>query len=116
MIAPNGNQACGEMGANRESIFLDWGPHHFNHLPDCFIDVKPVMAGRCFLDVRTDAVNDILAAVGIPDDASECFPHFGHVWGTDVQKAHPRTSVVPRARDWMQNFVSQRGSQFSHYA
>ena len=64
----------------------------------------------------TDAVNDIFAAVGIPDDTSERFPDFGHIWRAHFQKAHGRTSVVARGGDRVQNFVSQRGGQLSHYA
>src|ERR1700730_16195865 len=64
----------------------------------------------------TDAINDIFAAVGIPDDTTERFSDFVHVWGAHVQKAYGRTSVVARGGDRMQNFVSQRGGQFSHHA
>ena len=91
-------------------------PHHLNHLLDCFIDVKTVIPRRCFLDMITDAVNDSFAAVGIPDNTSERFPDFGHIWRAHFQKAHGRTSVIARGGDRMQNFVSQRGGQFSHHA
>ena len=47
---------------------------------------KRLIPWRCFLDVITDAVDDIFAAVGIPDDTSERFPDFGHVWRASCPK------------------------------
>ena len=40
----------------------------------------------------TDAVNDIFAAVGIPDDTSERFLDFGHIW-----RAHSKKRIAARA-------------------
>ena len=115
-IAPNGIQVGRETCANRDCVLLDRGPHHFSHLLNCFIEVEMAIPRWCFFDMIADAVDDSFAAVGIPDDTSERVPDLGHIWRIHVQKARGRTSVVTRSGDRMQNFVSQRGGQFAHYA
>ena len=77
---------------------------------------KRLLSRRRFLDVITDAADDILCSIGIPDDTAERFPDFAEIWRTHVQKAHGRTGIVARGGDRMQNFVSQRGGQLSHHA
>ena len=77
---------------------------------------KALPSWRRFLDVITDAADDVFGAVGIPDDTGERFLDFGQIWRAHFQKAHACTSVVARSGDRMQNFVSQRGGQLSHHA
>jgi hypothetical protein len=66
--------------------------------------------------VVADAADDVFGSVGVPHDTPKRFPGFAQIGGAQVQKAHSRASVVARGGDRMQNLVSQRGGQLSHYA
>jgi hypothetical protein len=66
--------------------------------------------------VITHPADNILGSVGIPDDAAERFLDFIQVRRAHLQKAHPGPSIVARRSNGVQDFVSQRGSQFSHRA
>ena len=76
----------------------------------------PCFSGRRFLDVIAHPADDIRSSVHVPDNTTERFPDLNQIWRTHFQKPHPRTGIVARRSNRVQNFVSQRGGQFSHSA
>ena len=75
-----------------------------------------MLSRRRFLDVITDPVDDDSRAVGIAYDTAERFPDLAQVRRLRIQKIEGGASVVARGGDWLRDFVSQRGGQFSHHA
>src|SRR5262249_43751558 len=115
-VAMNGKQAIREPGLYRDAIPDDYVSGQSNDLIDCPIKIKTLSSRGRFLDVITHPADDILGSVCIPDYTSERFPRFIQIRPTYLQKAHADASVVTRRSDRVQNFVSDRGGQFAHYA
>src|SRR5258708_7098924 len=80
------------------------------------MEVKTLFLRRRSLDLTTNPSDDILGSVRIPDNTTKCFLYLAQIRRIHLQEPHPRTGVVASGRDRMQNFVGQRGSQFSHRA
>ena len=83
---------------DRDSIFDDCASRQYNHLVDRLIEIKTGLSRRRFLDLVTDAVDDVSGSIGIAHDGVKCFPDFVQVWGLLVQEIQRRTGVV--ARRW----------------
>ena len=62
------------------------------------------------------AADDVFRSIGVPYDTAEGFLDFAEIGGSPVQKSHARAGIVSSSGDRVENFVSQRGSQLSHYA
>ena len=75
-----------------------------------------MLSRRRFLDVITDPVDDVSSPIGVAHDTAERFPDVAEVWRLLIQKIEGGTSVVAPGRDWLRDFVSQRGGQFSQRA
>ena len=88
----------------------------YDHFVGRRIEIKTLLSRRRLLDVITHPSDDVLSSVRVPYNASERFPRLIQVRRIHFQKAHPCTSVVASGRDRMQNFVRERGGQFSHHA
>ena len=115
-IALNWNQLCREKIARRDFVSDDRASRHHDDLVDRLIEVKPINSWRRLPDVVTDAADDIFRSIGVPYDAAERFPDFPEIGRIYLQKTRGRASIVARSGDRMQNFVSQRSGQCSHYA
>src|SRR5262249_4555347 len=103
-------------GLCRDAIPDDDVSGQSDDLMDCPINIKTLSSRGRFLDVITHPADDIAGSVGIPDDTAERFPGSIQIRRTHLQKAHACASVVTRRSDRVQNFVSERGCQFAHYA
>ena len=97
-------------------LFVDCTSHHDDHLLDRLIDLKLIPPWRRFLDVIPYATDNIFCSVGIPYDTAQRIPDFAEIWWAHVQKTRGGTGIVARGGDRMQNLVTQRCGQFSHYA
>ena len=115
-IALNGKQPVRKSGLDRDTIPDDCASRQHNHLIDRLIEIETLLSRRRFLDVITDAVDDVSGSIGIAHDAGERLPDLAQVRRLLVQKIQGRTGVVARAGDRLRDFVRQRGSQFSHHA
>jgi hypothetical protein len=109
-------QSVRKPGLDRNAIPEDYASRQCNHLIDCRIEIKTLLSRRRRLDVLTDAVDDVSGSIDIANDTGECLPDLAQVRRLRLQKILGRTGVVARAGDRLRDFVSQRGSQFSHYA
>src|SRR5215472_5493430 len=78
--------------------------------------IKALLSRRRFLDLLTDAVNDLSGSIDIANDTTDCFADLAQVRRLHPQKILGRTGVVARTGDRLRDFVRQRGSQFSHNA
>ena len=115
-VSLNGSQPLRQAAPDGNSILGDGASRQHNHLIDRFIEIKTMLSRRRFLDVITDPVDDDSRAVGIADATAERFPDLAQVWRLLIKKIDGGTSVVARGCDWLRDFVSQRGGQFSHHA
>jgi hypothetical protein len=105
-----------QSGPDQNPILCDCALHHLDNLIDRLVEVERLASWRCLLDVLAHAINDAFGPVGIPDNAGERLFDFGQIWRAHFQKAHSCTRIVAGRGDGVQDFVSQRGGQFSHYA
>ena len=72
-IPLNGKQSVRKPGLDRDTILGDCASRQYNHLIDRRIEIKTLLSRRRFLDVITDAVDDVSGSIGIAHDAAERF-------------------------------------------
>src|SRR5262249_4336257 len=112
----NGKQAIRKPGLYRDAIPDDYVSGQSNDLVDCPIKIKTLSSRGRFLDVITHPADDIRGSVDIPDDTAERFPGSIQIRRPHLQKAHAHPGIVACRSNGVQNFVSERGGQFAHYA
>jgi hypothetical protein len=77
---------------------------------------KTLFSRRRFLDLLSDAIDDVCRSICVANDTGERFPDLVQVERLHLQKILGRPGVVARAGDRLRNFVGQRGGQLSHHA
>jgi len=79
-IPLDGSQPLRKAGLDRDSILGDFASRQYNHLVDRLIEIKTPLSRRRFLDLVTDAVDDISGSIGVAHDRVKRFPDFVQVW------------------------------------
>ena len=115
-ITSNRKQAVLQFGVDRHPVSIDRMSYHDDHLIKGLIEVKEFISRRQFLNVISNAGNDLLGSVGIPYNAGKRLHCLAQVWRPHFQEAHASTRVIACCGNRMKNLVSQRGSQLSHHA
>src|SRR5215475_5419548 len=104
-IPHNQKQSLCKPSLDRNAIPVNHALRQYNHFTGSRIEIKTLRSRRRLLDMITHPSDDVLSPVRVPYNASERFPGLIQVWRIHFQKAHPRTGVVARGSDRMQNFV-----------
>src|SRR6516225_2259969 len=79
-------------------------------------EIKALLSRRRFLDLLSDAIDDVSGSICVRNHTRECFPDLAQIRRLHFQKILGCPGVVARAGDRLRDFVRERGCQFSHHA
>jgi hypothetical protein len=93
-IPLKGKQSVCKPGLDRDAIPDEYASRQYDHLIDCRIKIKTLLPGRRFLDLLTNAVDDVSGSIDIANDTAERFPDLAQVGGLHVQKILGSTGML----------------------
>jgi hypothetical protein len=94
----------------------DCAARQSDHFVDRLVQIETTLSRRRFLDVITDAVDDLSGSIGSAYHTAELFLDLTQVGRLPIQEIQSSTRVVARGSDRLRDFVRQRDGQFSHHA